>query len=1084
MPTRIHTFRSFTTLMMRFACRCSLIALCSSILSVSARAEAPVVSPEQAAFFENEVRPLLVEHCFECHNEDDQSGELRLDSLAWVLAGGESGDAVVPGKPEASLLVQAINYETLEMPPSGKLSNSQIKSLTTWVKMGVPWPGSDPNAPVRKKHGFDEEDRQWWAVRPVAKPPVPDVAPDWDDWSRNEIDRFVLRRLVDEGLTPAPEADRRSLGKRLYLDVTGLPPTPEQLDSFITDDAPDAYARLVDQLLDSKAYGEHAARQWLDLVRYADSDGYRADGYRPDAWRYRDYVIRSFNADKPYDRFTQEQIAGDELFPADTDAQIALGYLRHWVYEWNIRDARTQWKTIVEDLTDTTADVFMGLGLQCAKCHNHKFDPLLQKDYFRLQAFFAPVMPIDKIVADPAAITTHNTRLRTWETKTRHIRDQIAALEKPYRAKARDLAIDKFPDDLVAIARTPKADQTPHDKQLAYLVQRQVQAEYDTLDKQIKGADKDKLLELRRALQEFDSLKPAALPVAMTVTDVGTEAPPCVLPKRPDEPIEPGVPSIISPDPLAIPTVESGQTTGRRSALARWLTEPNNPLSTRVIVNRVWQSHFGRGLAENTSDFGRLGGPPSHPELLDWLTTTFVGDGWSLKSLHRRLLNSATYRQSTQHPEFTTHNKVDAANKLYWRRDTTRLSAEQIRDSLLAVTGQLQDSDGGKGVLSDSPNRTIYTRVMRNSPDQLLGSFDLPQFFSSNSSRNTTTTAVQSLLMINSDLMLGHARKLAATAKSKADTPETQIEFAWRSVYGRQPTATELSDAVRFVDHQRWQITSARAQTAGTIVETSKLPYRDGQAVKFMVDDPKLQLYVDHDEKMNLGEFTIETFIQLRSIADSGTVRTIVSKWNASNQSPGWRFGVTGKGSRRKPQTLVLQMVGQKIGGMVGEAAIFSDQHVKMNTPYYASASFKPAVDGKPGAVTFFLKDLSNDDEPLLIAAIEHSVTGGFNNKTPLTIGSCNGRNRQTFDGLVDDVRLVAKALDESQILNSVEQEVGGTVGFWRFESDPGVMQNSASPSLHLIGSGDGVIDLPPDQAALSDFCHALLNSNEFLYVH
>jgi hypothetical protein len=1037
---------------------------------------------EHAKFFENEVRPLLVKRCYECHSADEASGELQLDSLAAMLSGGESGPAIVPGKPAESMLVEAINYESLEMPPDEKLADDEIAILTRWIALGAPWPGANPNAPLRRREMFGEEDRKWWAIAPVASPDIPKLDEALANWARNEIDYFIADRLVAEGLVPAPEATKLALTRRLYLDVTGLPPTPEQVDAFMNDVSVDAYERLVDRLLDSKGYGERAARQWLDLVRYADSDGYRADEYRPHAWQYRDYVIRSFNNDKPYDRFVQEQIAGDELFPEDLDAQIALGYLRHWVYEWNIRDARTQWKTIVEDLTDTTADVFLGLGLQCAKCHNHKFDPLLQKDYFRLQAFLTPIMPNDSIVADTTEVSEYRDKLITWEEKTASLRAQISAIEQPYREKYRDIAIDRFPDDLIAIARKPAEQRTPEEAQLAYLIQRQVDAEYERLDQNVTPKDKEKLVDLRRELKEFDMHKPQPLPVAMTVTDVGPIAPLTVMPKRTSEIVDPGIPSILNAEPMTIAVPKSGLTTGRRSALAKWLTDPANPLSTRVISNRVWQSHFGRGLAENPSDFGRLGGPPSHPELLDWLTTKFIKDGWSLKSLHRIVLLSATYRQSTDHPQFEQFTQIDPANNSYWRCNTSRLSAEQIRDSLLTVTCTLKDYDGGAGKLADSPYRTIYTRVMRNSPDQLLDSFDLPQFFSSNSTRNTTTTPVQSLLMINSDLMLAYGRKLASQLQAEASDPALQVTLAWRRVYGRPPTEDELTQSLNFIERQRLEVEETDTTALNGLVETAKLPYRDGQGVKFDVSESGLHMSVPHDPLMDCDEFTIESFFQLRSIAQSGAVRTLVAKWDGSHRTQGWRFGVTGAGSRRKPQTLVLQMAGKKSNGVISEAAIFSDQHIQINTPYYASATFRLPRDGQSGRVTFYLKDLSNDDEPLLTAEISHDIVEGINNDLPLTFGGFSAKDAQSFDGLVDDVRWVAKPLSVDEILQTVESEHPATIGYWQFETVPGVMRNSIANRLNIRGRGEQIINLSPTEAALADFCHALLNSNEFLY--
>ncbi len=550
---------------------------------------------------------------------------------------------------------------------------------------------------------------------------------------------------------------------------------------------------------------------------------------------------------------------------------------------------RTQWKTILEDVTDTTADTFLGLGLQCAKCHNHKFDPLLQKDYFRLQAFFAPLMPRDVLLADEQQLAEYRQRMSAWEAKTDELRASIAAIEKPYRDKVRKLAIDRFPQDLQAIARTPADRQTPLEVQLTYLVQRQVQAEYDRLESHLSSADKERLVVLKRELKAFEGDKPQELPIAMAVSDVSATAPDTWLPKRAPELVQPGVPSILDAEPMPIAGGHSGMTTGRRAELARWLTDASNPLTSRVMANRIWQSHFGRGLAANPSDFGVLGGPPSHPELLDWLATQLIADGWSLKSLHRKILLSATYQQSTQHPRFEEYSQIDPANEFYWRRDTLRMSAEQIRDSLLSVSGGLKDCAGGPGQLGDAPVRTIYTRFMRNSPDPLLDSFDLPQFFSSNSTRNTTTTPVQALLMFNSDILLGHARKLAAWLESESEEISQQVGLAWERVYGRQPSDQELRQSVEFILSQQSAAQQAVVEQS-PLIATAKLPYRDGQALKFDLEQESPRLRVPHTQTMHLNEFTIEVFFQARSIAKTGAVRTLVSKWNGNYQQPGWRL--------------------------------------------------------------------------------------------------------------------------------------------------------------------------------------------------
>ncbi len=1082
----------------RLALLRQLLTLCV-LWSVSASATWAADPAEQMNFFESQVRPLLAEKCWSCHGSEKQKGDLRLDSLSAILTGGESGSAATVGDADTSLLIQAVRYEAMEMPPSGKLSEKEIDVLVRWINQGAYWPGETatdgsnphPSKAVRSSDSFSDEDRQWWAIQPMRQTAVPSVS--LPHWPKNQLDHFVLDKMTSAGLSPAPEAERGALVRRVYFDLTGLPPTSDQVTTFLNDTASDAYERLVDQLLDSPAYGEHMARFWLDLVRYADSDGYRADGYRPDAWQYRDYVIRSFNDDKPYDRFVQEQIAGDELFPDDVDAQVALGYLRHWVYEWNIRDAPGQWKTILEDLTDTTADVFMGLGLQCAKCHNHKFDPLLQKDYYRLQAFFAPVMPVAIEVATKAEVESYREQLTHWEAKTQSIRDEIAKLESPYREKLRNAAINRFPEDIQAIARKPVEQQTPYEQQIAYLVYRQVDAEYEGLEGSMKAADKDRVLALKRELEQHTVQRPKALPKAMAVCDVGQAAPSTLIPKKSNDPIEPGIPSILDPLPLEVaPPTIGRNTTGRRTALAQWLTRKDNPLTARVIVNRLWQWHFGRGLAANTSDFGRLGEPPSHPELLDHLAIQLIEGGWRLKHLHRLMVTSATYRQSTSHPRFAEYQLVDPLNLYLWRSTTRRLQAEQIRDALLAVSGRLKQQQGGPGVNPDVPRRSVYTRVMRNSPDELMDSFDLPLFFNSNPSRNTTTTPIQSLLMINSELMLSHARNLAKAATNDArsagatrerDTLAIKVSHAWKRAYGRVPTDDELKQSLQFVSEQTSRLIQLKSnEHPSEAVTLAKLPYRDGQAVRFDLSSADLRLQVPHQAPMSVGDFTIETFFQLRSIDQGAAVRTIVGKWSGERHTRGWSFGVTGKGSRRKPQTLVLQMVGDVLPGGTQDRAIFSDQHIEIYKPYYAAAAVTMAKDNQPGTIGFYLKDLSNDDAPLLIANIEHDVKGGISNDLPLTFGALH-QGTAAFDGLVDDVRWSQGGLPVEQMLYTAEKKVAGAIGYWQFEVHPGVLKNSLSESLTIEAEGKSVVPLEPAEAAFVDFCHALLNSNEFLYL-
>jgi len=1060
--------------------------VCGLLLSLTGGLQAAEPTSEQRAFFEKEVRPLLVERCQKCHGDQKQSGGLRLDNIASIQAGGESGSAVVPGKPQESLLIEAINYASLEMPPSGKLEDKEIATLTRWVELGAPWPSGEivKKAKPARNGTITDEDRQWWAFQPVHKvaPPTPPGQP----WGTGVIDQFVLDKLRQGGLEPAPEADRASLIRRLSYDLIGLPPTADEVREFVNDPSPDAYEKVVDRLLSSDRYGERWARHWLDLVRYADSDGYRIDDYRPTAFRYRDYVIRSFNEDKPYDRFVQEQLAGDELFPEDPAARVATGYLRHWIYEYNSRDARGQWQLILDDITDTTGDVFLGLGIQCAHCHDHKFDPILQKDYYRLQGFFAGIMPQDDVIAvTKIERQAHAESMKTWEAKTEKIRAEIDALEKNYREKAERGAVGKFPDDVQAMILKPEEVKQPYEAQVAALAFRQVYYEWNRLETKIKGDDKEKLVELKKKLAEFDKFKPEPLPTALGVTDLGPDAAEVVIPKKGKQLIEPGFLTILDPEPAKIePIPGNSQTTGRRSALAKWLTQSDNPLTARVIVNRIWQQHFGRGLAANASDFGHLGETPTHPELLDHLAAQFMEDGWHMKALHRRIVMSAAYCQSASHPQMKTGLLKDPENRLYWRGNVRRLDAEQIRDSLYAVTGELDlDVKGGPGVPNEAPRRSIYLRVMRNSRNPVLEAFDAPFWMSSAASRHTTTSPIQSLLLINSQFMLKRGESLAKRLNSAASADDSErIKTLYSWLFGRESNQAEIRAGLEFLATQEKRIDAEEAGSTEAAFLYDKIPFRDGQAA--IVSSAQPPLAVQGAMKIPPKQFTIEAYFVLRSIYDSGAVRVVAGNWSGSKQDPGWLFGVTGKGSRRKPQTLVMQMFGKDAAGNLAEGVCFSDHQIQLNKPYYAAAAVTMADESTPGRVMFFVKDLSNDDEPLLTADVQHELIGGLEENTDLTIGGRNARFDSRFDGLVDDVRLSNSALGLGQLLYTSEGTNQHTIGYWRFEAKPDVFADSSGHGLSLKATGGrGPVNVDRRKQAWLDLCHVLLNSNEFLYV-
>jgi mono/diheme cytochrome c family protein len=785
---------------------------------------------EAERFFEAEVRPLLAKNCVKCHGADQQKGGLRLDSRDALLAGGDSGPVVEPGHPEESPLIEAVHYDGLKMPPTGRLDADQVRVLERWVSLGAPWP-SDGHAvagPVRdgtsRGGRIDDEARAWWAFQPLARPEPPAVGD--AAWPRNPIDRFILARLEGAGLAPAPEADRRTLIRRLTFDLHGLPPSPEVVEAFVADERPDAYERLVDRLLASPRYGERWARHWLDLVRFAESDGYRQDAFRPEAWRYRDWVIAAFNADMPYDRFVIEQLAGDELAPDDPALRIPTAFLRLWPYEFNQRDVPGQWATILNDLTDVTGDVFLGTGLACARCHDHKFDPILQRDYYRIQAFFTPLLPRDDLPLGPAdEVADYHVRNAAWALRTADLREQIAAIERPHRQAAQAEAFAKFQPGLQAILRKPAAERSDAERQLAYLMERQLVEEFGKIDGRIKGDEKKRYDALTKQLAAFDALKPPEPPRAFTATDVSPEPPPTVIPgDRSGTEVEPGYLAVLDERPAVVETPAPGsRTSGRRLTLARWLTRPDHPLTTRVIANRLWQYHFGRGLSATPSDFGHLGEAPSHPELLDWLANELVTHDWRLKDIHRLIVTSAAYRQGLADAiAAAAGHGVDPENRLLWQRAPRRLDAESIRDALLAASGELASFPGGPSVGADTPRRTIFTRQLRNSLDPLLDAFDAPDGSASTPARNQTTTPVQALRLVNGRWALARAERFADRLERECPGDSGgQVERAYGLALGRRPEAGERREALRFLDEQAALARGAACDEAPTPSEAA-----------------------------------------------------------------------------------------------------------------------------------------------------------------------------------------------------------------------------------------------------------------------
>ena len=1036
---------------------------------------------------------LLDSRCFKCHSHSagKNKGGLVMDSLAGLTTGGDGGAALIPGDPAKSLFLQNIlsTDPDVMMPPKGdRLTKEEVTLLESWVKSGATWPKSRTKAPVAGRYlpgTIGAKEKAWWAYQPVKLPGLP------AGQSAHPIDRFLEARLAKEGLAPSGEADRAVLIRRVTFDATGLPPSPEDVAAFVQDRDPQAYEKLVDRLLASPAYGQRMARAWLDLVRYADSDGFRIDDFRPTAWRYRDYVIKAYNENKPYDRFIQEQIAGDELFPGDPQALTALGYLRHWIYEYNNRDARGQWENILNDITDTTGDVFLGAGMQCARCHDHKFDPILQRDYYALRSFFNNTLPVeDRIAWTTQEAGEHARKLAAWEKETRSIRDEIAALEKKYRETATRKAIEIFPDDVQEMLNKPLAQRTSYEQQVAALAWRQVDYEYNRLDRSIKGADSVKHADLKRKLAEYDKQKPADPPFVLTIRETGAQGLDAVIPKK-NTVVPPAFLTVLSAnypaEPAAITPPADGATTGRRTVLARWLTEKSNPFTARLAMNRLWQLNFRRGLAPYASDFGRLGEPPSHPELLDWLAAEFMAKGWDQKAMHRLILTSAAYRRSSLHPAPKDGQLKDPQNALLWRFQPQRLESEQIRDAIFTACGDLKtDKQAGPSVVYGEPVRSIFTRIMRNNRDPLADVFDAPQWFSSASSRDVTTTPIQSLLLLNSPFMLKRGEALAARATKEApDDEAAQVRRVYQILFARPPSADEAGRAAAFLKEVRAQKPTVAVTAAlANDFQPEKVPFRDGQGAHLDAAHRKPFVAPGATDADFAKGFTIEGVIVPRTVSDTGAVRVIAAQVGKGKADGYWQFGVTGLKSRRAPRVLVLQAHGPLLDGTFGEAVQFSNLRIEMNKPYYASAAVRYADKNGPGEVSFTLKDLANDDEPLLHDRVVTNLTGVRTATQPIQLGGKGADRESSFHGVIDDLRLSAGALTDQDLLYSNEDNRPSALGFWRFENKTGTLRDSSGKGRDLaVGAVKAPADAKSGATPLAALCHALLNSSEFLYV-
>lgn len=753
--------------------------------------------PEGVPFFREKIEPVLKAQCYSCHSgeADKVEGGLRLDSRAAVLRGGEGGPAVVVGKAGTSLLIQAIRHEGgLMMPPEkARLSENTIADFVKWIEMGAPDP-REGDAADSTMTGLNEG-RKHWAFQPVRKVNAPKVSD--ATWGRSAIDAFILAEMEQRQWRPAPAATRAELIRRVSFDLIGLPPSPDEVEAFINDADPGAYERLVDRLLSSRHYGERAAQHWLDVVRYAESEGYEYDRHVPDAWRYRDYVINSLNADKPFDRFLIEQIAGDEVEPDNPECQTAsifhrLGPVRRNAGNPEIALSRNE---VLTERTDIIGATFLGLTIGCARCHNHKLEPISQKDYYRLQAYLAATEEHNIVLASA-------DEQRDWEAKTKQAKQEIDAL----RATAKN---------------AEGAEKTRLEEQIEML-EDQLPPPLATIPSTRNILEKRTAIHvLRRGVWENKGERVGARPLSVLAAD--------------------DLPEL------------SADVTNPRTHLAQWLASSDQPLTSRVIVNRLWQQHFGVGLVKTANDFGLKGERPSHPELLDWLAATLVENGWRLKSLHRLIVLSNTYQQSSRVQFSTRQNvgqashlpvlpgeitgetpvsrlsqqqEIDPENRLLWHFPRRRLSAEEVRDAMLSVSGRINLKAGGPSVLvpvdpelvqllykpsqwsvtkdaTEHDRRSVYLMAKRNLRLPFLENLDAPALQTSCARRESSTHAPQALEMLNgslsNDLAAVFARRLEQEANGDSDR---LVDRAFRLALGRPPLPNERKRSLEFLREQ------------------------------------------------------------------------------------------------------------------------------------------------------------------------------------------------------------------------------------------------------------------------------------------
>jgi hypothetical protein len=819
-------------------------------------------SPAPPVSFAADVDPILERSCRSCHGDAMQMGRLDLRSRATALRGGTRGSDLVPGNAGESRLYRRIaGLEEPIMPAQGPaLTAAEIATIKAWIDEGAAWdaaaPSTTPSAAALaalENRTITPAERDYWAFKLPAQAPPPAVA---DQRLVNPIDRFLEKTRETHALKPAPRADRRTLVRRAYLDLLGLPPTPADVEAFVADRSPNAWEHLVDSLLASPHYGERYGRMWLDVARYADSAGFEYDMHRPNAWRYRDYVIGSFNDDKPYNQFLIEQIAGDEMDGRTNASLIATGFLRMGPRVlFREKDNPERRYDYLDEIIGTIGKGTLGLTVNCARCHNHKFDPIAQKDYYRLEASLFGYVETEVPLAPKAEADAYLAKNADIDANIAKLKQAIEAIERPYRERLqREQIARTFPESILRVLAKPENERTPGEALLATQVLKAAGVSSKEIDGAMSADAGAKKKTLAGQIAALNQQRPTPLPMAEIVTDgdyrsspLGEgddtiscpkcrvpvpgagpylhdgpdryQAPPSYFLIRGDvenhgSAMSPGFIDVITfgNPPTEIPRPD-GRTSGRRLALAQWIASTQNPMTARVIVNRLWQKHFGRGIVATVENFGKMGEPPTHQDLLDWMAVEFTKD-WSLKRITKLMMMSEAYQMASA---FTDAADVanDPENRYVWRFRPQRLDAEIVRDNMLAVGGNINLEVGGEPVFPYIPKdvltsqyrgkwvntpdgpaawrRGVYVYQRRSLPYPMFDTFDHPDMNVTAGARLVSTVPTQALTLLNNPFVLSQAARFADRVRGQAHDPSSQVDLAYRIALARPPTPTETA---------------------------------------------------------------------------------------------------------------------------------------------------------------------------------------------------------------------------------------------------------------------------------------------------